>query len=95
MIDPATGWFEVREIENKHVYNIVAAVKLAWLMHYPRPSIITYDKGIELLAEFITMIKNEYGQICKPITTRNLQSNAVLERIHKTIADIIRTHQLN
>ena len=41
------------------------------------------------------MVKNDYGLICKPITTRNPQSNAVLERIHKTIADIIRTHQLN
>ena len=62
---------------------------------YPRPSIITYDKGTEFLGECATMIKNDYGSICNAITTRNLQSNAVLKRIHKTIADIIRTHQLN
>jgi hypothetical protein len=41
------------------------------------------------------MIKNNYGLICKSITTRNPQPNAVFERIHKTIADIIRTYQLN
>jgi hypothetical protein len=29
MIDPATGWFEVREIDTKHVYNLAAAVELA------------------------------------------------------------------
>ncbi len=95
MIDPATGWFEVREIETKHAYNVAEAVELAWLTRYPRPNIITYDKGTEFLAEFAKMVKNDYGLICKPITTRNPQSNAVLERIHKTIADIIRTHQLN
>ena len=38
------------------MYNVAAAVELAWLMHYPRPSIITYDKGTEFLAEFATMI---------------------------------------
>jgi hypothetical protein len=64
-------------------------------MRCPRPSIITYDKGTEFLAEFGTMIKIDYDLICKPITTRNSQSNAVLKRMHKTIADIIRTHQLN
>jgi hypothetical protein len=96
-IDPATGWFEGKEIDSKHAYNIDAAVKLAWLMRYPRPSIIIHvsDKGTELLAEFGTMIKNDHGLICKPITTRNPQSNVVFKRIHKTIADIIRTHQLN
>ena len=95
MIDLATGWFEVREIDTKHAYNVANAVELAWLTRYPRPNIITYDKGTEFLAEFAKMVKNDYGLICKPITTRNPQSNAVLERIHKTIADIIRTHQLN
>ena len=73
MIDLATGWFEVREIDTKHVYNVAAAVEVAWLTRYPRPSIITYEKGTEFLAEFTTMIKNDYGLICKPITTRNPQ----------------------
>jgi hypothetical protein len=52
------------------------------------------DKGKEFLAEFAKMVKNDYGLICKLITTRNLESNAVLEIIHKTVADIIRTHNL-
>ena len=45
MIDPATGWCEVREIDTKYAYNVAVAVELARLPHYPRPSIITYDKG--------------------------------------------------
>jgi hypothetical protein len=50
---------------------------------------------MEFLAEVGRMIKNDYGSICKPITMRNPQSKVVLERIHKTIADVIRAHQLN
>jgi hypothetical protein len=58
MIDLATGWFEVREIDTtKQAYNIAEAVALAWLMHYPRPNIITYNKGTtEFLAESAKMI---------------------------------------
>jgi hypothetical protein len=60
MIDPATGWFEVREIGTKHAYNVAKAVELAWLMCYPRPNIITYDEGTEFLAAFAKMVKNDY-----------------------------------
>jgi hypothetical protein len=97
MIDPAaTGWFQAKEIDFKHAYNVAPAVELEWLTCYLRPSIITYHKGMKFIAEFGTMIKSDSGLICKPITTRNPQPNAVLKRIHKTIADIfIRIYQLN
>ena len=36
------------------------------------------------------MCQNEYGLKNKPITTRNPQSNAIIERIHQTIGNIIR-----
>jgi hypothetical protein len=29
MIDPVTGWFEVREIDTKQAYNVANAVELA------------------------------------------------------------------
>jgi hypothetical protein len=44
-------------VNTKHAYNIVAAVELAWLMHYPRPSIITFGKEMEFLAEFSYLTK--------------------------------------
>jgi hypothetical protein len=94
MIDPATGWFEMRQISSKHAYVVANEVELAWLTRYPRPSIITYDRGTEFMAEFATMVKHDYGIIVKAITTRNPQANAILERIHATIGNIIRTHQV-
>ena len=42
------------------------------------------------MAEFAKMYHNDYGLKRKPITNRNPQSNAIIERIHQTIGNIIR-----
>ena len=41
------------------------------------------------------LIKNDYGIKKRPITARNPQVNAIIERVHQTIANIIRTFDLN
>ena len=46
------------------------------------------------MAEFNTMIKNKYGVTRKPITARNPQANAILERMHQTLGNIIGMHQV-
>ena len=40
------------------------------------------------------MIVNDYGIKRKPITVRNPQANAIVERIHQVIGNIIRTFEL-
>ena len=47
------------------------------------------------MAEFAKMCHNDYGLKSKPITTRNPQSNAIIEHIHKTIGNIIRTFDVS
>ena len=49
-----------------------------------------FDRGTKFMAEFSNMCQNYYGLKRKPITTRNSQSNAIIERIHQTIGNIIR-----
>ena len=44
--------------------------------------------------EFRDMLKNDYGIKEKIITVRNPQANAIVERIHQVIANIIRTFEL-
>ena len=46
------------------------------------------------MAEFSNMLVNEYGIKKKPITTRNPQANAIVERVHQTIGNMIRTFQV-
>ena len=95
MIDPATGWFEMREIKNKKPINIANIFEQTWLTRYPWPVEITYDRGTEFMAEFADMVKDDYDIVTRPSTTRNPQGNSVLERIHATIGNMIRSFQVN
>jgi hypothetical protein len=94
MIDPATGWFEMREIPDKRADTIANIVEQAWFTRYPWPTQIIFDRGKEFMAEFAKMVRNDYGVKKKPITTRNPQANSIIERIHQTIGNIIRTFEV-
>ena len=95
MIDPATGWFEMAQIPNKTAAEIADINEKIWFTRYPLPQRIVFDCGTEFMAEFSKMYQNDYGLKRKPITTRNPQSNAIIERIHKTIGNIIRTFDVS
>ena len=96
MIDPATGWFEIVQYSDKTAANIANLVEQTWLSRYPRPTIITYDKGNEFLGHAFKneLIQKEYGIKAKCATTANPQANSILERIHQVIANLVRTFDL-
>jgi hypothetical protein len=56
MIDPTTGWFEMKQINDKEVITVANIVETTWLTRYPWPTII-------------------------------------IEHVHQTIGNIIRTFQ--
>ena len=90
MIDPATGWFEMQQIENKTAAEVADICEKTWFTRYPFPQRITLDRGTEFMTEFVKMVKDDYGLKIKAIT-RNPQANAIIERVHQTIGNIIRT----
>ena len=90
MIDPAISWFEMKQISNKQAATVAQAVEQAWLTRYPWPKNITYNKRSEFMAEFATMIVDEYGIKKRGILPRNPQANAILERIHQVIGNMIK-----
>ena len=94
MIDPATGWFEVVETPNKQADTVANLIENNWLTRYPWPTKVISDRGGEFMAEVNAMLVNDYGIRAKRITTRNPQANALLERIHQTIGNMIRTFQV-
>jgi len=49
MIDPATGWFEIKELKDKEVIPVANLVEQTWLARYPWPSEIVFDKGTEFM----------------------------------------------
>ena len=90
MIDPATGWFKMAQIPNKTAAEIEDITENNWFTRYPLPQRNEFDHCTDFMAEFAKMCHNNYSLKRKPITTRNPQSNAIIERIHQTIGNIIR-----
>jgi transposase InsO family protein len=94
MIDPATGWFELQQTPNLQADTVSNIVEQEWLCRYPWPTQMTYDRhGSFVGAEFQAML-NDYGIKRRPITVRNPQANAIVERVHQVIGNIIRTFEL-
>jgi hypothetical protein len=95
MIDPATGWFEIFQYDDKCSITVANIVEQEWFSRYPWPTQVTFDRGSEFIGQdFQKMIKEDYGVTAKPITVRNPQANAIVERVHQVIGNIIRTFEL-
>ena len=95
MIDPATGWFEIHQYDDKRSITVANIAEQEWFARYPWPTQVTFDRGSEFIGkDFQDMIKKDYGITAKPITVRNPQANAIVERVHQVIGNIIRTFEL-
>ena len=91
MIDPATGWFEIVQIPNKQADEVINILEFQWLTRYPWPTEVIMDRGREFAGEVSLALKHEYGIHKKLITARNPQANAIVERVHQTVHNMIRT----
>ena len=94
MIDPATGWFEIKELKNQSSEAAMEAFDDVWLSRYPRPQFIGIDNGKEYKHMFARLIQN-YGLTPKYITTYNPQSNGIIERVHLVLSDALRTAEID
>ena len=95
MIDPATGWFEIAEIPAKSADVVMDTLEQTWLVRYPRPTEVIMDRGREFMAEVKKSLKDDYGITRKLITTRNPQANAMVERAHQTLGNMLATMRLD
>ena len=91
MIDPATGWFDIREMPTKQADYIANYLEFTWLSRYPWPTEVVMDRGKEFAAEVRDALRDEYGINIKLITTRNPQANGICERVNGKISEMIRT----
>ena len=96
IIEPVTGWFEATQYRDKKAMTIENLVETTWLVRYPWPVEITSDRGGEFLGhEFKNiLIENEYDIKNKPTSPGNPQANAIIERIHQVLGDLVRTYNL-
>ena len=93
LVDEATGWPEVIPIENKKSKNIAFLVDSEWFCRYPRPLICIHDNGTEFTGEEFQEMLDSYGVQSKPTTVKNPRGNAMHERTHLLIAEMLYVHK--
>lgn len=90
IIDTFTGWVEIVPIYNKEMETIGDAFKREWLRRYPRPSRVTFDAGNEFNNEYFTNLLALWYVNHNPVTVKNPRANAIIERMHLVLGNMIR-----
>ncbi|OWZ03089.1 Pol Polyprotein [Phytophthora megakarya] len=93
IIDQATRWLEVAILPDKESLTTAESFDREWLCRYPRPQKVVHDKGPEFTGNEFQELLRSYGIKAKPITTKNPQANAICERVHLEILNVIRCHE--
>ena len=91
MIDTVTNYCELIRIDNKSAAHVGLKFENEWLSRYPRPQSCIYDQGNEFLGYRFQQHLHRYNIHLKVSTVKNPQSNAVAERLHQTVTNILRS----
>ena len=83
-----------KEIFVKSSDHIAPLVNKFWLSRYPRCCYLVYDNGGEFKLNFKNLC-DLYGIKHKPTTIKNPQANAILERVHQVLGQMLRTAEMD
>ena len=93
MIDPATGWFEIKEL-SECIANVTAKqFNDCWSSKHPRPTHADFDNGGENKGMCDLLLK-KCGIERKATTEWTPQSNGVVERVCAVLNNTLRTLEL-
>ncbi len=79
---------------DKSSAQISSLVYKTWFSRYPRCWYIIYNNGSEFKLHFQSLC-NTYEIKRKPTSVKNPQVDAILERIHGVLGNMLRTSELN
>jgi hypothetical protein len=90
VIDTVTNLVKLIRIDEKRPKTAARKFVQCWLTHYPWPQHCVHDPGTEFTGpEFQTLLQNcHIRDVCT--TAKNPQSNAVCERMHQTVGNVLR-----
>ena len=92
-IDPVrvTDIVELIRVDNKSSEHVAQQFKNMWLSRHPGLLQCIHDKGGEFIGwEFQESLQKAHIQDA-PIASKNPQANAICERMHQTVGNILRT----
>ena len=90
IIDTVTNLPELIRISNKSAAHVGLQLENAWLSRYPRPQEIIYDQGSEFLGTGFQRVLTRHHIRRQPTTVKNPQANAICERLHQTVTNVLR-----
>ena len=70
MIDNATTWPEIIQLEGKSAYHLAKKFNAQWLCRYPRPKIVVMDNGGEFVGREFQELLSSYGIKHEPTTVQ-------------------------
>ena len=83
-----------KEYFDKTSAQVSRLVYKSWLSRYPRCREMIYDNGSEFKLDFRALC-DSYGIKSKQTTIKNPQANAILERVHLVIANMMRAREID
>ncbi len=91
VIDTVTNLVKLVRIHDKRSQTVARKFTQCWITRYPWPQRCVHDPGTEFTGpEFQMLLQNcHIRDVCT--TAKNPQSNAVCERMHQTVGNVLRT----
>ena len=91
VIDPVTNLCEIYRIQEKTAYHVGQQLENGWFSRYPRPMRCIHDQGPEFKGESFRTVLTDNGVDDVSTTIKNPRANAICERVHQTIGNVLRT----
>ena len=87
----ATNLLEIEPLRTKMASECARAFDNGWLARYPRPVRVIQDQGSEFTGSVFQELLARAGIKSSPATSRNPQGNSVIEAVHKSVGQVLRT----
>jgi len=91
IIDTVTNLTELVQVATPNSTLAARAMETGWLHRYPRPVRVIHDQGPEYQGQIFAALLQRYAIDDIPISVRNPQANAICERMHQVVGNILRT----
>ena len=91
IIDTDTNLTEACSIKHKTAFHVAMKFENTWIARYPKPSRCIHDNGGEFIGEEFQKMLIKHNIKDVPTTVKNPQANAICERMHQTVGNMLRT----
>ena len=89
-VDKSSNFPEIWRLDNKEANTIARSFDAGWSCKSPRPIEVRTDNGTEFNSFEFQEMMHSYGIRALPTTVKNQATNAIVERLHLWMADVLR-----